>query len=149
MFLGAERAAVASVVISVSDGEAAASDFAWSPDGLYVAVLSRLLRKVSVFDTATGQLIGHLENLAGARRQWLSTPAAMSSAVRQTVRPMLRRSGTIARGAALAAGPDGSTTDSSGNKLLEFAVDRKSNRLLGVYQLPAGATERVGLAFTI
>lgn len=143
---GAEAVGV-SRLIDVSDGEAAASDFAWRGDGRQVVVLSRLLRRVSVFDVATGRLSARLENLAGGAASVafdahgdvvcgpVDDPAA--AATIWDHRTGSRQS---------LAGPHGSTTDSSGNKLLEFALDGESGRLIGVYQLPAGSTERVALA---
>ena len=134
-------------VIDVSDGEAAASDFAWSVDGRHVAVLSQLLRKVSVFDVATGRLIARLENLAGG-----ASSVAIDARGRVICGPVedLASAATVwdYRNGTRASlpGPDGSTTDSSGNKLLEFSLDRKSDRLVGVYQLPSGSAERVALA---
>lgn len=110
-------------------------------------MLSRLLRKISVFDVAAGHLIGRLEDLAGGAAS-VAFDAGGNVVCGPADGPAY--AATIwdyRRGARRSLpGPDGSATDSSGNKLLEFAVDRQSNRLLGVYQLPSGSAERVALA---
>ena len=144
---GERERAVAAVAFDVSDGESAASDFAWSPDGRHIAVLSRLLRKVSVFDARTGTLVGHLENLAGGASSIgfdragdvVSGPSEgpAFAATLWNVESGAKRS---------LPGVDGSTTDPSGNMLLEFSIDQQSDRLLGVYQLPQGSAARTALA---
>ncbi len=138
---------MSSVQFDVSDGESAASDFAWSPDGTRIAVLSRLLRRVSVFDAQTGKLLGRLTDLAGG-----ASSVGFDAAGNVVCGP-LDRPGDAAtiwdvdrNTMRSLPGPAGPEAGLASNMLYEFAIDQKSNRLLGVYQVPAGKGARMALA---
>lgn len=136
-----------SIVIDVSDGEAAASDFAWSPDGTRIAVISRLLRRVSVFDIPSGRLAARLEDLAGGASS-IAFDANGNVVCGPVDGPAFAATVWDARRGSRHSlpGPSGSPADTAGNMLVEFSVDWRSNRLLGVYQLPAGSSESFAIA---
>jgi WD40 repeat protein len=139
--------AVSAVQFDVSDGESAPSDFAWSPDGSRVAVLSRLLRKASVFDVASGQLVASKTDLVGG-----ASSIGWDAAGNVVLAPF-EQPGDAAAVWDLASdtfrslpGAGGASAGIAGNMLYEFSIDRATNRLLGVYQVPQGKGARMELA---
>ena len=145
--LAGKGAEVTSIVLDVSDGEAAASDFAWSPDSRNIAVISRLLRKVSVFDASSGRLVAHLENLPGGAAS-IDFDAHGNVVCGPVLAPNDGATVWDFRSGARHAVPGPSPSDSTfaTNMLMEFSVDRTSNRLVGRHQTPKGSGEAFGLA---
>lgn len=141
-----EKRRVSTQQFDVSDGEAAPSVFAWSPDGTRVAVLSRLLRKVTVFDIASGEPLGRLDNLAGG-----ASSVAFDNAGNVLLGPLDRPADAatvwnVATGELRALpGPGGAGASVASNMLFEFVFSPSSNLLLGVHQIPEGQGARTAL----
>ena len=123
----------------VADGEGAVSEFAWSPDGRKIAVHSQVLRRVAVFDAASGQIIARLGNLAGgvenvawdAQGRVICAPLRPGDAV--TIWDSVHNTVSHLPGA------NGAAAGTAMNMLVRFWVDRASNRLIGAHQMPAQA----------
>lgn len=145
--VGGNQAMSQGLEFSVADGEAAASDFAWSPDGRNFAVFSEVLRRVSVFDAATGRVIGRLKELTGGVGSVAYDAmgrvicASLGEADSAFTIWDIERDAT--RSVPGAAGEEGGPAL---NSLSEFAVDRRSNRLIGISQVATGSGTRFGLS---
>ena len=139
--------AVASREIAVGDDETDASTFAWSPDGARVAVLARLVRKVSLYDVQSGTRLSVLDDLAGgassvaflADGRVVAAPRGVPGTAASVWRP---ETGEVAQ----LPSPGGDPGDTATNMLLSFGVDPGSQRLLGIHKVRAGQGYAMRLA---
>lgn len=133
--------------ITVGDTETDASEFAWSPDGRQVAVLGSLVRKVTVFEVATGRAAGVLDGLAGGAKSVAFLPDG---------RIICGPRGAIASAASiwepgggepvLLSGANGGAGGTNENMLSLFSFDPHSYRLVGIFRKMAGDRAVIYLA---
>lgn len=133
--------------IAVGDDETDASTFAWSPDGARVAVLARLVRKVSLYDVQSGTRLSVLDELAGGAASVAFLPDGRIVAGPRGAPDAAASVWTPETGAVTPLpSPGGDAGDPVTNKLMVFAVDPASQRLLGIHKMRSGQGYAMRLA---
>lgn len=132
----------------VGDDATDAGTFAWSPDGARVAVLARLVRKVSLFDARSGSPVATLDDLAGG-----TTSIGFTADGRVVAGPRGEQGGgafvwTPGSGDVRPLpSPEGKSDDPVTSRLSSFAIDPAGQRLIGIHRarMGQGYTSRLAL----